>query len=873
LVLLVGLALLAGAAPGRADSVFESPSAAIAARASLESAAGGALRALRFVIEPDQVSVAAANPGNPGHLDSWTFRFARLRVAGPEPAEPGPIGVEFAPFLFDLHAIDLAVLPDLAAAALKRAALEDPGHVVSMTLQRPLRLRADRTPAPPTWTVEITSGRETATIYADLGGRIIGTDLSGTNRARRLDLLSQTALVADAAEAFRKEVGAGPILRRVAIDRRTVGFETTLRDETSLVAQSGSLKTETVLLWNLDGLQQQLGRINADAAMGKVSRAPFAVGEVRWDVLPALETAAREQLAMPQGRIVGIEITRPTEVVGRPALQWRVEVEEPGGARGAVLASVEGKVLQVLPPEGRRKPTDWRAPAAILAALARIDQDFGSGAQLSEIVVYDDKVSVTGRDPRDPSQYVHALLDDEGFTRFGTASPFATGDTPFTTADLAPLTAERLAGLEADTLAKLGLPPGSITTITIGRGAMDPSPAGNVTVEIRAEDQPFGRGGRVNWEMDGTVIKEYLPDAATAPPPDRGDCAQQADPARSIAGCTHLIQDESTSAPDRAIAYTNRGLAYAASGDLDRAIADQTEAIRLQPDYANPYNNRALAYYRKRDLARAIADYGAALEREPGSAIVLRNRALARIDQGDLAGALGDLDAAVAADPGNGWAYYLRGFVHLRQGELEPAVAELDQAIEKSPDFGHSYRLRGRTLHALGQVDRAMADLDAAVRLLPNDSYAHLDRGIALAYGGDLAGAARELAATQTLAPADAYAAIWLVIVQRRQGGAGDVEAVSGRVDRAAWPGPVLELLAGRMTQDQLLAAAADPDPRTQRGRLCEANFYGAALLLLQGKPAAARPLLEAADADCPRDFTEWDTARAELKALGATPK
>ena len=43
------------------------------------------------------------------------------------------------------------------------------------------------------------------------------------------------------------------------------------------------------------------------------------------------------------------------------------------------------------------------------------------------------------------------------------------------------------------------------------RSSMDPSPKGNVTVEIRAEERAFGRGGRVNYEMDGTVLKAYLP--------------------------------------------------------------------------------------------------------------------------------------------------------------------------------------------------------------------------------------------------------------------------------------------------------------------------------------------------------------------------
>jgi len=40
---------------------------------------------------------------------------------------------------------------------------------------------------------------------------------------------------------------------------------------------------------------------------------------------------------------------------------------------------------------------------------------------------------------------------------------------------------------------------------------MDPSPRGNVTIEIRAKETPFGRGGRINYELDGTMLKAYLP--------------------------------------------------------------------------------------------------------------------------------------------------------------------------------------------------------------------------------------------------------------------------------------------------------------------------------------------------------------------------
>src|SRR6478752_3781525 len=69
----------------------------------------------------------------------------------------------------------------------------------------------------------------------------------------------------------------------------------------------------------------------------------------------------------------------------------------------------------------------------------------------------------------------------------------------------------------------------------------------------------------------------------------------------------------------RGTAYSNRGAAYYLKGELDRAIADCTGAIRLDPTSADAYFNRAGAYSRQGDPGRAIADSTEAIRLAPAT--------------------------------------------------------------------------------------------------------------------------------------------------------------------------------------------------------------------------------------------------------------
>jgi tetratricopeptide (TPR) repeat protein len=78
-----------------------------------------------------------------------------------------------------------------------------------------------------------------------------------------------------------------------------------------------------------------------------------------------------------------------------------------------------------------------------------------------------------------------------------------------------------------------------------------------------------------------------------------------------------------------------RATAYANKGDLDKVIADCTEAIRLDPKFAAAYCNRAVAYGNKGDLSGALTDFSDAIRLQPDYGQAYYNRGTACQSMGE----------------------------------------------------------------------------------------------------------------------------------------------------------------------------------------------------------------------------------------------
>jgi tetratricopeptide (TPR) repeat protein len=183
----------------------------------------------------------------------------------------------------------------------------------------------------------------------------------------------------------------------------------------------------------------------------------------------------------------------------------------------------------------------------------------------------------------------------------------------------------------------------------------------------------------MHWKTCGVipfVVLFATASAFGASKKDISDCQQADDLDRTIAGCSRVLNDRGESQGYRAIAYNNRGFVWHDKGDLDRAIADYNEAIRLDPKQANAYRNRGNAWREKGDLDRAIADLSEAIRLDPKYANAYVNRGNVWHDKGDIDRAIADYNEATGLNPKD-LAYRFRGYFYFYMSDFAAAAADL----------------------------------------------------------------------------------------------------------------------------------------------------------------------------------------------------
>jgi tetratricopeptide (TPR) repeat protein len=202
---------------------------------------------------------------------------------------------------------------------------------------------------------------------------------------------------------------------------------------------------------------------------------------------------------------------------------------------------------------------------------------------------------------------------------------------------------------------------------------------------------------------------------------------------KAIADYTQAV----TLQADNAEVYHNRGIAYGEKRDYGSAIGDFTRVLELDPDYVIDYYNRGYAYDLKGDDKSAIADYSRAINLKPDYADAYNNRGIAYDEIGEYDLAIADLSKYISFQPDNAYAYYNRGLVYGRKGEYDLAIADFTQAISLQPDYSDAYHMRGFAHSSKKEHDLAIADYSRAIILKPDLADAYYKRGDAYASKGE----------------------------------------------------------------------------------------------------------------------------------------
>lgn len=234
--------------------------------------------------------------------------------------------------------------------------------------------------------------------------------------------------------------------------------------------------------------------------------------------------------------------------------------------------------------------------------------------------------------------------------------------------------------------------------------------------------------------------------------------------------------------PTLAVAYSNRGAVLTDLADYQNAIVDLDEAIRLDPNFAGAYSTRGNARFLSGDVPGGFADWDKAIQLNPSLAIAYVNRGNGHFLSGDIPKALADYDEAIRLDPNSILAYTNRATVRLQSGDFEGAIADYNELHRLDPA---RYPTNFIFLNAEEVPWQEMiASYDESIRQNPDNANAYLMRGLARIASGDIPGGKDDLErAADLLNPdsADAYFARGLVRLV-----SGDIPEGKADLERAA---------------------------------------------------------------------------------------
>ena len=520
--------LLAHLPASAAERYMTQPGEAVRAVGLITEALGRKPEPHTIRITEKDVTMLVRGSGRPGDVDEWSVRmanrfllFSSEAVSGPK-AKPAPaIVADVASGFFPLEAVALDKVDQVAIRALAYAKLQDQAQVQSMEIARQVSLMPKPAYGEIRWTIYVSSPRESATVYADAEGTIIGGDLSNTERARTMDFYENDDWPkAVALQSLMGVIGQKPIVRDLTVYPKYVQVK----------ADHPSLPDNTVSYsWDLSGVTRS--PVASPMFPGTAQKPALSLADIDLGPLGKVRENAIKAWGNEKSTMNYMMLRLFSDGPGKPEQRWTVyftDWGQPGelamfSNTGTIELTADGTVRVANLPAARQPKRNWLDPKTTIDVLGVVGEQFGKNARFSEISITFDSMRILAEVPDAPGKMRDYNANDRGITASSMMMPWDAEFRPerlYRMADLAFFSAEKLNELTARTFTRLQV--GSEMalaryTFSIGQlptpdgSFMVPSPDGKVTLEIRLEADNGWKGGRVTYSSTGEEIDIVMP--------------------------------------------------------------------------------------------------------------------------------------------------------------------------------------------------------------------------------------------------------------------------------------------------------------------------------------------------------------------------
>jgi uncharacterized caspase-like protein/lipoprotein NlpI len=300
--------------------------------------------------------------------------------------------------------------------------------------------------------------------------------------------------------------------------------------------------------------------------------------------------------------------------------------------------------------------------------------------------------------------------------------------------------------------------------------------------------------------------------------------------------CRRLLATGVADETDRYNAELRFGDALSEIGKTDEAMQAYRKAVEIDPNFFGAYYSIGVLHLNagRYGEARTAFDKSISLNADDANGFYQRGTALA--DLGEFEAARPDLERAIKLKADDASYYDQLGAVDLALGDAPAAVAAVERGVAASPNYYGGAAILAYYL--VGKRDRAIAMAEAGIKDQPDYPYFYIWKALALKAAHDDGAAATALA---------------------------DGARAYGKTD---WPVPLMDYLAGRISESKLRALAESKDAKVEAQRLCEIGFYTGEVAYLAGDSVRAKAGLQTAIGTRIYPYLEFVAAKARLAQL-----